>query len=1011
MKSDHPELDWLCDPRVFAVNREEAHSDHLFYTSLEQAEQEREMPLRQSLNGRWKFCYTENPALRPSDFYQEGYDCSSWPGIEVPGHIQLQGWGKPQYVNTIYPWDGREDLYPPQIPKEYNPVGSYTREFSLDPDLHGKKVYLSFQGVETAFYVWLNGAFVGYSEDSFTPAEFEITPYLREGTNRIAVEVYRFSTASWIQDQDFWRFSGIFRDVFLYAVPRAHVRDLFVTTALRDGGASAEIRAKMKLQLESGAVFADAVLQNDRGEVVASRSDIPCKVVTEFTLSVSAPHLWSAEDPYLYRLLIHLHDEQGNTLEAVPQRVGVREFCMKDGIMCLNGKRIVFKGVNRHEFNCRRGRAITKEDMLWDIRFLKQNNINAVRTCHYPNQSEWYRLCDEYGIYLIDETNLESHGTWQYLKKRGYDYVVPGDREEWLDAVLDRANSMLQRDKNHPSVLIWSCGNESYGGRDIYEMSRYFHKNDPTRLVHYEGVFQDRRYNETSDMESRMYAKPAEIREYLESNPEKPYISCEYMHAMGNSCGGMHLYTELEQYPKYQGGFIWDYIDQAILTKDASGREVMAYGGDFQDRATNFNFCTNGIVYANREPSPKVQEVRFLYQNIKLIPDRGGVLVKNENLFVSTDDYVLEYRLLHNGEPVFSAVTKCSVPAGEERYFPLTYPRPHQSGEYALNCSLVHKSPCRWAQAGDEQAFGQFIWQCEEPEQKRNTEAFRPLTVVSGDENIGVHGQNLSVLFSIPYGGIVSLRRNGEEYVNLPPRPVYWRAATDNDRGNGYLFRCAPWYAAGQGQRCAGVHVTEQNGTATVTYEYELPVPGTVKVTTAYTVSPDGTILVHVVYPGAKNLPELPLFGLGFQLRKAYHRFRYYGMGPEENYIDRMYGAHLGIFEGTAEGNLSQYLVPQECGNRTGVRWAEITSDSGKGLLFESVGAPFELGVLPYTAYELEHAAHLQELPEPALTSVRILAKQMGVGGDDSWGAPVHEEFRIPSEKPLELTFQIRTIG
>lgn len=1011
MKSEKPTLNWLSDPRVFEVNREEAHSDHKFYQSVEEAVQEREMPLRQSLNGSWRFHYTENPALRPSDFYGENFDYGGWPSIEVPGHIQMQGWDKCQYINSLYPWDGYHEPHVPEVPKEYNPVGSYLKEFVLNPELKGKQVYLSFQGVETAFYVWVNGNFVGYNEDSFTPAEFEISSYVHDGVNRIAVEVYKWSSASWIQDQDFWRFSGIFRDVYLYAVPKVHVRDLSVTTELSDNYHMAELCVKLKLQTEPGlAVSADVTLQNDQGEEVAAQTLSACGSDATIVLPVHSPKLWSAEEPYLYRLLTRLYDDCGNTLEAVSERVGIREFRMINGIMCLNGKRIVFKGVNRHEFDCRRGRAVTKEDMLWDIRFLKRNNINAVRTSHYPNQSEWYWLCDEYGIYLIDETNLESHGSWQKLIWETPDRAIPGDREEWLDALLDRAKSMLERDKNHPSVLIWSCGNESFGGRDIYEMSEYFRKADPTRLVHYEGIFHDRRYNETSDMESRMYAKPHDIEQYLEKNPDKPYLSCEYMHEMGNSCGGMSLYTELEEkYLKYQGGFIWDYIDQAILVKDADGRGKMAYGGDFDDRATDYAFCTDGIVYAQREPSPKVQEVKFLYQNVKLLPDEHGVLVKNQNLFVSTDGYELEYALLLNGERIYSAVTDCLVPAGEERYFKLRLPELLRAGEYVLNCSLCHKRPNLWAEQGYEQAFGQYVWKVSE-EQSKQPE-FVPLRVVRGDAHIGVHGDGFSALFSLQEGGIVSLIKNGKELIARAPRPIYWRASTDNDRGNGYPLRTAVWYAAGTAQKYCDVNISENAGNLTITFLYELPAPISVRTSVSYTVRPDGAILVQAKYPGVKDMPELPLFGVGFQLKEQYHNFRYYGMGPDENYIDRREGARLGIFESTAQKNLSQYIVPQECGNRTGVRWARVTSEDGTGLCFAAADSPFELNVLPWSAYELDNALHREELPRPNYTYVSIQKKQMGVGGDDSWGAPVHDEFRIPSDQPIELSFVLKILG
>ncbi len=759
----------------------------------------------------------------------------------------------------------------------------------------------------------------------------------------------------------------------------------------------------MKLLLDTDGVFADVELRDATGKTAASILRKECAEQMSLSLQVCEPHLWSAEDPYLYRLVVHLYDAQGNTLEAAVQDIGIREFRMIDGIMCLNGKRIVFHGVNRHEFDCRRGRAVTEEDMLWDIRFLKQNNINAVRTCHYPNQSRWYQLCDRYGIYLIDETNLESHGSWE---RAGLEGAIPGDREEWLGAVLDRAKNMFQRDKNHPSVLIWSCGNESFGGRDIFEMSQYFRNSDPTRLVHYEGICHDRRFNATSDMESQMYVKPDDIRKYVESNPEKPFISCEYMHAMGNSCGGLSLYTDLEdKYPKYQGGFIWDYIDQAIVKKNSVGGETFAYGGDFDDRPNDGCFCTDGIVFANRSPSPKMQEVKYLYQNVRMTPDEKGVLVKNRNLFTSTDDCRLSYKLLYNGKTMISDQIDCIVPPGAQRYFRLELPETKKAGEYALSCSLCRKELCEWAEPGYEQAFGQHVWSV--ADSSENSLKGEPLRVSRGTWNIGVAGKGFSVIFSQCWGGMLSLRHNGEEMLCEAPHPVYWRAPVDNDRGNGYAARCALWYLAGRMQRCAKAEITENADGVTVSSEYELPAPVSFMVKTSYTVRPNGSILVHAEFPGADGLPELPLFGISFRMKEKYSNFRYYGLGPVENYIDRNCGARLGKFESTARQNLTSYLIPQECGNRTGVRWAEITQENGKGLRFTAESAPFELSVLPYTEYELDNATHVENLPKSDSTVVRIAAKQMGVGGDDTWGAPVHPEYRIPSNQPISFSFVI----
>ncbi|MGL4373099.1 MAG: glycoside hydrolase family 2 TIM barrel-domain containing protein, partial [Turicibacter sp.] len=552
--------DLLQNPEVFKINRLEAHSDHRYYETLKQAITKEEMTWRSSLNGEWLFKYSENLLNRPLGFEAPESTCEEFDKIQVPGHIQLQGYDKPHYVNSQYPWDGHEELVPPFIPVKYNPVGSYVKYFEVPATWENQDVCISFQGVETAFNIWCNGKYVGYSEDSFTPSEFDLTPFIkREGENKLAVQVYKYSTGSWLEDQDFWRLSGIFRDVYLYTIPETHVQDLFIKTLLKNDYKEATVSVDFKVRGEVAQIRAKLL-----DKEMACVGETICTTETQdgtFAIHVSDPKLWSSENPYLYELQLELIVD-GLVVEGIVQKVGVRQFEMINKVMHINGKRIVFRGVNRHEFSDKFGRAVTREEMEWDVKFLKANNFNSVRTSHYPNASYFYELCDEYGIYLIDEANLESHGTWQRLGAvEGNNITVPNDRPEFLDIVLDRAASMLERDKNHPSILIWSCGNESYGGENIYKMSEYFRHRDETRLVHYEGVFNDRRFNETSDMESRMYAKVSDIREFLSQNPEKPFILCEYTHAMGNSNGGMDRYIELEdEFEMYQGGFIWDYI-------------------------------------------------------------------------------------------------------------------------------------------------------------------------------------------------------------------------------------------------------------------------------------------------------------------------------------------------------------------------------------------------------------------------------------------------------------------
>lgn len=1004
MRSEIPSLDWLENPEIFEVNRIKAHSSHRFYESMDEAGMGENMPLKQDLNGTWKFAYAPNPRLRKQNFYKLEELCEDFAEIQVPGHIQMQGYDKKQYVNTMYPWDGQEELYPPHISWEYNPVGSYVKHFYVKENLKGKRMFLSFQGVETAFYVWMNGRFVGYGEDSFTPSEFEVTEYLSEGENKLAVEVYKRSSASWLEDQDFWRFSGIFREVYLYAVPEIHIQDMFAKGNLDDSYEQGILALNLKIEGAVKGSTLSVVLKDKKNHVILEEEVSGVKVLT-WAAAVGKVRTWSAEEPNLYWLEIEVKNSSGCVVEAIREPVGFRRFEMKNGVMCINGRRIILRGVNRHEFHRDRGRAICDDDMYRDIKFMKQNNINAVRTSHYPNQSLWYHLCDMYGIYLIDETNLETHGSWCKLGACDPSWNVPGSLPQWREVVLDRARSMFERDKNHPSILIWSCGNESYAGDNIQAISEYFHRADNTRLVHYEGVFWNRKYDHISDMESRMYAKPAEIETYLKVGPKKPYISCEYMHAMGNSCGGMKLYTELEdRYEQYQGGFIWDYLDQALIKKGEDGKESLAYGGDFDDRATDYEFCGNGIVFCDGTPTPKVQEVKQLYADVTLQVERDGVTICNRNNFISTEKYFFVRKIYRDGMVIEQETFQCDVPPLSKQFVPFGEIQSDRPGEYIVEVTTVLKEDTLWAKAGHEISFGQYVFFCE----KQLSEMPLPeLTIVHGDVNIGVKGEGFSVMFSKAEGGMSSLCYEGEEYITRLPFPTFWRACTDNDRGCGHGYDCAPWMTAGMFRKVSDIDIIEGEDFAQVTFSYIHPSPAGVETKVSYKVLGDGSVHVRASYAGTAHLPNIPAFGMEFKLKKRYSQVRYYGNGPAENHVDRMEGARLGIYTTTAEENLTPYLVPQECGNRTGLRWLEVSDGIGRGLRFTAEKEPFEGSVLPVSAYELECAAHQEELPPHTHTWVRILAKQMGVGGDDSWGAPVHDEYKISSEENIEVEFMI----
>ena len=1040
------------DPKFFKENCMAAHSDHVTYKNEAEAV-EQNSSFRLSLDGIWKFHYAKNDAQTIPGFEAEDYNCRPWDDIRVPAHIQMEGYDIPQYANIQYPWDGREDVWRDAVPTDFNPVASYVKYFTLPEGFVKNGLYISFQGVESGFALWLNGSYVGYSEDSFTPSEFDLTPYVKEGENKLALKVFKWTSSSWCEDQDFYRFSGIFRSVYLYTMPKVHVYDLKVQPVVAESLESADLVLDMEICGKAETVEKsadDAKMQNVSAKITLTGSRDDSKegaagsvsentifsetisfqpnntsdtirftdtgaATVHFEQEVNHPNLWSAEHPELYTLTVELLDESGNCVEYISQNIGFRRFEMKDGIMTLNGKRIVFKGVNRHEFSSKTGRAVSKEEVLQDIITMKQNNINAIRTCHYPDASGIYGLCDRYGLYMIAENNLESHGSWD-AASHGLvpkDTIVPGDNMDWEPMMLDRVNSCYQRDKNHPAILIWSVGNESYGGKVIFDMSEKFRALDPYRLVHYEGIFNDRRYEGTSDMESQMYTSVENIKKFLAEHKEKPFICCEYTHAMGNSCGAMHKYTDLtDTEPRYQGGFIWDYIDQSILKKDRYGQEFQAYGGDCGERPTDYNFSGNGICYGGeRDASPKMQEVKFNYQNISVAFEEHSFTVVNKNLFADTSEYQCIVILQKNGTVVKKQKMDTNVvPLSSGSYeIPFVIP---EDAEYAVTVSFVLREDTFWAKAGHEVAFGQKVYKKE----VKFAVPEKPLQVVRGKVNIGVKGDDFDCLFSLLNGGLVSYRYAGKEMIEKIPMPNFWRAPVDNDNGSMAPGRYAQWKIASMyiSHRNGGMFdnvpttVEETEHSVTITYTYYMPTTPAAKCQVAYTVFGDGTVETKLTYDPVEGLPDMPEFGMMFKLNADYDNVEWYGYGPEETYADRRHGAKLGIYKNKAADNMAKYLVPQECGNKVGVRYAKVTDYKGRGLLFS--GDELSFSALPYTPHELENAAHPYELPQVHYTVVRVALAQMGVGGDDSWGAWVHPEYNIDVTKPLEFTFRFRGI-
>ena len=999
------------DPQYFKDGRMDAHSDHTYYRDGEEAK-EKETSFRYDLNGIWKFHYARNYGSAIPEFEKTEYCCKDWDDIRVPAHIQMEGYDVPQYANVQYPWEGHEDIHPGEIPEHFNPVASYVKYFEVPEEMQGKRLFISFQGAESGIALWLNGHFVGYSEDSFTPSELELTEYVKEGENKLAAQVFKWTASSWCEDQDFFRFSGIYRDVYLYTVPEVHVYDLQIR-AIPDETLSA---AALEIRTNTwGKGEVKITLSKDGKTVIEDKKALDGEEI--YAWKVENPVLWSAEDPQLYDLTMEIYNESGELQEVIPQKVGFRRFEMKDGIMTLNGKRIVFKGVNRHEFSSVSGRHVSEEELRKDLKIMKQNNINAIRTCHYPDASRIYQLCDEYGIYMIDETNLESHGSWDIAEfTKDYTYVVPHDKPEWLDMLLDRANSMYQRDKNHAAILIWSCGNESFGGKDIFEMSQFFHKADPTRLVHYEGVCHDRRYNDTSDMESQMYPSVEAIKEFLAKDDSKPFVCCEYTHAMGNSCGAMHKYTDLtDTEPKYQGGFIWDYIDQSIYKKDRYGKEFQAYGGDFGERPTDYNFSGNGIAYGgNRDASPKMQEVKFNYQNITAEVSTDSVKVINKNLFVNTDIFDCKVTVAKDGKVIRKASLATAVAPLSEEVYALPLAKEEKPGEYAVTVSFHLKEDKVWAEAGHEVAFGQYIYKVEAPK-KACPEG---VEVIRSTHNIGVRGTHFEVLFSVLNGGLVSYKYAGKEMIEAIPKPNFWRAPTDNDCGNLMGMRYGQWKIASmylshkdfrKGPYGPGnvpeVEVNEK--TVKVTYTYLMPTTPTSKCKLSYEVFGDGRVKTTLTYDPVKELGDMPEFGVIFKFNADYDCVEWYGLGETETYSDRKKGAKLGIYANKVADNMASYMVPQECGAKEEVRWAKVTDRKGRGMLFEmdEHNGPMMFSALPYTPHEMENAMHPYELPEVHYTVVRVAKGQMGIGGDDSWGARTHEEYLLRTDKKMEFSF------
>ena len=1038
----------LSDPTLVQENRLPARSDHRWFATREEAEAPRSAvggllaspqvvsSFEQSLNGTWKFHYAVNPSEMIEGFQDPGYDTSGWARIKVPGHMQLQGYDRPQYVNTQYPWDGRQDISPGEAPKDFNPVGQYVREFNWEPRPHAEdRVILRFNGIESAGAIWLNGQYVGYTTDSFTPAEFDVTDAIVSGTNKLAVDVFKWTAGSWLEDQDFFRFSGIFRDVLLLVKPAVHIEDLTITTDLSDDLKSATVSLQVKM--------------TGYGSVKATLAGVgPLSINEEgvFQVEVTDPHLWSPEDPFLYHLEIEVFDAEYTLTEFIIQRVGIRRFAIEDGVMKLNGERVVFRGVNRHEFG-KDGRVFDRPATVRDMLLLKRAGVNAIRTSHYPNNSFFYALADKFGFMVIDEMNLETHGTWDPIVdgRWSVEAAVPGDNPQWLPAILDRAESMLERDKNHPSIVMWSSGNESYGGSNLQKVADYFRESDPTRLVHYEGISWDRRYPGSSDVESQMYTPVAKVQEFLQEHRDKPFILCEFAHAMGNSFGAVDKYVELAyQDPLYQGGFIWDFADQAVWINGDNGNGYFAFGGESGESPNDGAFCGNGIVFADRTPKPMYQELKHLYQGLKITVDESSFRVENRYLSTPSSDFKCVATLSKAGMLIAEGRVVTDVLPGHSETYKLPFTVPTDPGEYVIDVSFRLKEDTRWARTDFEVAYAQdvvvrpgaslapnspSILLAGAPGEEPPVALVEDLKVVNGIHNVGVHGDGFSALFSKLAGGLQSYRfgggpEGGQELLTAVPMPNFWHAPTDNSEGWGGPAEDGQWllasrYAIAEKGPDQPIVTTSDEGIE-VTFDYLLPTTPPSKCKVTYLVTASGRVQVTMHLDPGEGLGPAPEFGMLFRTLGSFNHLTWYGEGREESSVDRRLGARLGIYQAPVDRQLTPYLRLQEAGNHTGVRWAKVTDTRGAGLMFDyqqsqnpdSVHNPsggMDFSALPWSPFEIENADHHHQLPPSRGTFVRPALMRRGVGGDDTWGSRPHPEYLLP-QGPLTFTFAFRGI-
>ena len=1005
------------NPTVTEINREPPHATLFPFESKQLASTniKEESNYFLSLNGKWKFKYSENPETRPGYFYQPDFDVGNWDDIQVPGNWELQGYGTPYYLDEEYPF--KPD--PPYVPKE-NPVGSYRKEITVPLTWNDRQVYLYIGSVRSAMFLWVNGKMVGFAKGSKSPVEFNLTQYIDLGTeNSISIEVYRWSDGSYLEGQDAWRISGIERDVYLYSTPNQHIRDYFVTANLDSNYENGvfRINGEVNSSLTTKGVTVSYELTDPQGRMISQdQKSVGDAQVEEFKFEdvIKSPQKWSAEVPNLYRLYINLSNRNGELLESVSTNVGFRKVEIKDRQLMVNGVPVDIKGVNRCESDPVWGRYVSEDKMLEDIRLMKQFNINAVRTSHYPHAEKWYELCDRYGLYVVDEANIEAHG--MFYHELGYAGVT--DNKQWEEAYMDRTRRLVERDKNHPSVIIWSLGNESGDGQNMVSTYNWIKSRDETRPVQYQEAW----YEDHTDLVVPMYKDKFFIEEFAKKQDQRPLILCEYAHAMGNSVGNLQDYWDvMNKYDNLQGGFIWDWIDQTILKINARGDSIWAYGGDFDEPQSlnDSSFCANGLVYADRTLYPYIWEVKKVYQDIKFNDVKiidGLIEIGNDYRFRNTSDFTFKWSLMGNGDELQRGDFDVSIEPGKSETIELPFgPFSRNRGvEYFVNIRAVTKSETDLVPQGHDVANAQFrlpVYQSDTPVDWSN---IPQLSIDESDAAINGESDNFSFRIDKTTGELTSLLRDQKELIRTPLFANFWRYPTDNDLGNAFNKRSAVWKDATKNQRIEHVilrKLSEKAGMIEV-LAYLPEVDS--RCTTRYLVYGSGDIVVtHKLVPGSKELPSLPRFGMSFTMPGNYETLEWFGRGPFENYWDRKSAADVGYYSSSVWDQYVPYVRPQENGNKTDVRWFKIMDEEGDGIMIsgDNLGFSthnFEQSLLDHVGTSAPNK-HGNEIKAADLVSVQIDKKQMGVGGDNTWGARTHEQYTIPA-KEMEFSFRIRPI-